>query len=151
MKHELRSVSTPADWQAMHEIRRVTLFTEERHPGLAYDENHPLDRDPANQPLLLLLDGTPIGVVRLDWREPDAVVRLVGIVPHLQGGGHGRAMSELVDAAARRRGVTRLLVNAYRGALGFYERTGWRREEWDAAELTGFAGDCIQMTKSIAG
>ena len=133
----------------MHDIRRATLFTQDRHPGIVYDENHPHDRDPAHQPFLLLLGSRPIGIVRLDWRGGEAVVRLVGMVPELQGRGHGRAMSDLIDAAARRRGVSRLLVNAYHGAVGFYERTGWRRDEWDASELVGIAGDCIQMSKAV--
>ena len=52
----------------MHDIRLATLFTQERHPGVVYDESHPLDLDPNNQPFLLTLDGAPIGVVRLDDR-----------------------------------------------------------------------------------
>lgn len=150
MAHELRPVRTAADWQAMHDIRRATLFTEERHPGIVYDENHPLDRDPSHHPFLLTFGGTPIGVVRLDERGAgEGVVRLVAIVPHVQGQGHGRALGRLIEAEARRRGMHRLMLNAHKEAVGFYERTGWRAEVWDAAELADFAADCVQMVKAL--
>ena len=87
MTYELRPVKTAADWRAMHDIRLATLFTEERHPGIAYDENHPHDHAPNHQPFLLMLDGGPIGVVRLDDRGDEGVVRLVAVVPALQARG----------------------------------------------------------------
>jgi hypothetical protein len=33
MTYDLHAVTTQADWRAMHDIRRATLFTPERHPG----------------------------------------------------------------------------------------------------------------------
>jgi GNAT superfamily N-acetyltransferase len=77
------------------------------------------------------------------------VVRLVAIVPELQGQGHGRALGRLIEAEARRRGMSRLMLNAHKEAVGFYERTGWRAEVWDAVELAGFAADCVQMVKAL--
>jgi GNAT superfamily N-acetyltransferase len=150
MDYELRRVETPDDWRAMHDIRRRTLFTQERHPGVAYDENHPFDRDPSHQPFVLWLDGRPIGVVRLDDRgEGDGVVRLVGILPELQGQGHGRVLGTLIEAEGRRRGMRRLMLNADPSAIGFYERMGWQTANWDASELAGIASACVQMVKPL--
>ena len=132
----------------MHAIRRATLFTPDR--GVVYDENHPHDLDPANQCFLFLLDGRPIGVVRLDPREGNrGVVRLVGIVPELQRQGHGRMLGELIEAEARRRGMVKLGLNARQDAIGFYERLGWAPEVWDRNELETFAAHCAQMTKRL--
>lgn len=132
----------------MHAIRRATLFTPDR--GVVYNESHPHDLNPANQCFLFFLDGRPIGVVRLDAREKSrGVVRLVGILPELQRQGHGRVLGELIEAEARRRGMTKLGLNARQDAVGFYERLGWALEIWDPSELESFAADCTQMTKRI--
>lgn len=149
MTYELRPVTAEDDWRAMHDIRRATLFTEERHPGVVYDENHPHDREPNHQPFLLMLDGAPIGVVRLDDRGDEGVVRLVAIVPVLQGRGHGRMLGRLVEAEARRRGMRRLMLNAFIGSIGFYEKMGWHAEVWDAAEATEYASRSMQMVKPV--
>ena len=151
MSYELRPVATPEERAAMHAIRRATLFKPGRHHGdVVYDDNHPHDRDPANQCFLLMLDGEPTGVVRLDPRGADGgVVRLVAIVPQGQGRGHGRAMSGLIDTEARSRGMRKLHVNAHGSAVGFYEKTGWSREIWDTGELVGIAAHCVQMTKFL--
>ena len=151
MTHELRAVSTAADRAAMHAIRRATLFAPDRPGGpVAYDENHPQDLNPANQCFLLLFDEEPIGVVRLDPRgDREGIVRLVGILPEFRGRGHGRALGELIDAEARRRGMEKLALNARQDAVGFYERTGWERETWDRAEQEGLGVHCTQMTKRL--
>jgi len=149
MNHELRPVASEADWQAMHTLRRTTLFSPERRPGFVYDDNHPDDRDPANIPYLLMADGRPIGMVRLDFRGDTAVVRLVAIAPDLQRQGHGTVLDRLVGDAARARGVRMLVVNSAPDAVGFYEKCGWTRHVWDAGELVGIAADCVQMRKAL--
>jgi GNAT superfamily N-acetyltransferase len=151
LAYELKHVASAGEWRAMHDLRRSTLFAPGRHGDeIIYDDNHPDDHHPDNWPFLLLLDGAPIGVVRLDQRgDHEGVVRLVAIAPALQRHGHGRRMSELVDAAARQRGMRRLVVNAHRSAVEFYRCTGWHEETWDVGELVGIAADCVQMAKSI--
>lgn len=149
--YELRLVSTPQDWAAMHRLRRDVLFAPFRKQGVVYDENHPDDRDRANLPFLLLVDGRPAGITRLDLQGDIAVVRLVAIAPELQRQGHGRAMSERVDQEARRRSIRLLRVNAAPEAVGFYEATGWQRREWDREVLSGIAADCIQMERKLEG
>ena len=147
MSYELRPVKTAEDWAVLHAMRRRTLFTPDR--GVVYDEHHPHDMNPANQCFLLEFGGEPIGVARLDPRgQNEAVVRLVGILPEAQGQGHGRVLGELIEAEARRRGVSKLVLNSRDSAVGFYEKSGWRAEVWDADEQSN-APTCVQMAKTI--
>jgi GNAT superfamily N-acetyltransferase len=112
MDYALTPVATEADWQALHALRRATLFAPGRHPGIVYDDNHPDDHAPDHVPYLLLRDGAPIGMVRLDFRGDTAVVRLVAIAPELQRQGHGTVLDRLVCETARARGVHTLVVNS---------------------------------------
>ncbi|MDC9825979.1 GNAT family N-acetyltransferase [Devosia sp. ZB163] len=149
MAYELRELATPEDWEGMHRIRLQVLFTPERHPNLVYNRAHPHDTDPAHFKFLLVLDGEPIGTTRLDPRGEGGIVRLVGIVPHLQRRGHGSALERLVIEFARARGMTRLWLNAAKEAVGFYEKLGWTPLVWDEEELATFAANCVQMTKPL--
>ena len=149
MDYALAPVTTDADWQAMHTLRRTTLFSPERRPGFVYDANHPDDRALENVPYLLIGNGTPIGMVRLDYRGETAVVRLVAIAPDLKRQGHGTVLDRLVAEAARARGVGTLVVNSAPDAVGFYEKCGWQRHVWDKDELVGLAADCVQMRKAL--
>ena len=77
------------------------------------------------------------------------VVRLVAIRSEAAEKGHGRIMSDLIDAEALRLGLTELRVNAAADAVGYYDKTGWKRGSWDPTELTGLAENCVQMTKPL--
>ena len=149
MDYALTLVATEADWLALHELRRATLFAPGRHPGIVYDDNHPDDHAPGHVPYLLVADGACIGMVRLDFRGETAVVRLVAISPNLQRQGHGSVLDRLVVEVARARGVRMLVVNSAPDAVGFYEKLGWHRHVWDAEELAGIAADCVQMRKAL--
>lgn len=150
MDYELKPVTTEAEWQAMHHLRRTTLFSPDRSRRLpTYDENHPDDRAPDKVPYLLIADGAPIGMVRLDFRGPTAVVRLVAVATELTRQGHGTVLDRLVAETARARGVETLVVNSAPDAVGFYEKCGWQRHVWDADELVGSAADCVQMRKAL--
>jgi N-acetylglutamate synthase-like GNAT family acetyltransferase len=147
--YTLEPPESAEDWTAFHNIRDAVLF-KGRHRTVTYDRNHPDDSDPANTPLLLRHDGTPIGTVRLDdLGDGTGVVRLVAVVAADQARGHGRALSDLWDARARAMGFHTLYVNAAPEALGYYEKMGWERFTWDAGELIGIAEDCIQMRKRL--
>lgn len=149
MSYELRELASPEDWEAMHRIRLDVLFTEERHPGLAYNRAHPHDTEPTHSKFLLMRDGVPIGTTRLDPRGEGGIVRLVAIVPQQQRQGHGSVLEALLIDYARARGMKRLWLNAARDAVGFYEKLGWTPEVWDEVELATFGRNCVQMTKSI--
>jgi GNAT superfamily N-acetyltransferase len=148
MMHELVKVEQSAQWRRLHDIRREVLFDTGIFP-FNYDENHPDDRADGNVPYLLLSAGSPIGVVRLDQRGAIGVVRLVGILAGHQRQGHGRALGQLVDARAIASGITQLRVNAFVDATGFYEKSGWRHEVWDAEELARANGRGVQMVKAL--
>lgn len=150
MSYELRAVITPDDWRVMHDIRQKVLFVPDRH-SISYDENHPDDRASGNTPFLLFENEEPVGVARLDQRGEIGIVRLVAIVQYKQRKGHGRRLSNLIEAEAKRRGVRILHVNAAPDAVGFYLKTGWSEKLWDQAELVGLAQKAVQMEKVIGG
>ena len=148
MAHDLADVTTDDDWRAFNGLRRSILWDARGRSG--YDESHPDDRLAGNFPLLLKWNGRPIGTVRLDQKAPaEGVIRLVTIAVDHQRQGHGRVLSELIDARARRLGMDTLFVNSAPDAVGFYRKLGWQAYVWDASELVGFAADCVQMRKAV--
>ncbi len=150
MTLELRAVATDAEWAAMHELRRQVLFAPERHGvEIVYDENHPDDRAENQVPLVLMLDQRVIGTARLDFRLDVAIVRLVAIAPDMQRQGHGRLLNEMLTEKARELGSKVLRVNAAHDAVGFYEKCGWHRQDWDPDELVGIARSAVQMAKPL--
>ncbi|ODT79340.1 MAG: hypothetical protein ABS76_21075 [Pelagibacterium sp. SCN 64-44] len=149
MGYKLIDVVEPQDWADFHAIRRAELFEAKGRFGV-YDDRHPDDRADFAHPYLLKLDEQALGTVRLDlFGDGRAAVRLVAISAGAQGRGHGRAMDRLVAERARGFGVHMLLVNAAAEAVGFYEKIGWERFDWDPAELVNIAAACIQMRKLL--
>lgn len=150
MSIELKEVTTEADWEALHHLRRSVLFTEARHPGVIYDPAHPQDTNPAHTKLLLLKDGEPVGCTRLDPRaDGSVVIRLVAIANHLQRQGLGRELERLALDRIRATGVKKAVLNAAPDAVGFYEKCGWVREDWDPSELVGVGRDAVQMSRMV--
>ena len=97
MAYALAKVATESDWRDYHSIRRNVLW-EARGLG-GYDEHHGDEYLPKNHPLLLKLDGGSIGTARVDdFGNGKGAVRLVAIVTELQRQGHGRVLSEMVEA-----------------------------------------------------
>lgn len=132
-----------------HSLRRKVLW--EARGRSDYNEAHADEYVPANHPLLLKLDGRPIGTTRLDdFGDGRGAVRLVAIAVDVRRRGHGRALSELVENYVRRLRLKTLLVNADPAAIGYYEKMGWKACLWDEAEFTGIASDCKQMSKAIS-
>jgi N-acetylglutamate synthase-like GNAT family acetyltransferase len=151
MGYNLIIVRAPEEWDVYHCIRRMELFGARGRIGI-YDSNHPDEYLLNHFPLLLQWEGQGIGTTRLDVRDGGlAVVRLVAITKTLQRKGHGRVLAGCVEAFAREKQVSKLLVNAASDAVGFYERIGFVRESWDPTELVGWNVDSIQMAKSLGG
>jgi N-acetylglutamate synthase-like GNAT family acetyltransferase len=147
--YTLERPASEDDWRAFHDIREAVLFLG-RHREIAYNRNHPDDHLPVNQPLLLKLDGVPVGTLRLDnFGNGTGCLRLVAIAAGEQGRGHGRMLSELCEAKARAAGLHTLFVNSAPEAVGYYEKMGWERFVWDSSELVGLAADCVQMVKRL--
>ena len=149
MGYVLAKVTTESDWRAYHAIRRCVLWEARGLRG--YDEHYPDEYLPANHPLLLKLDERSIGTTRVDnFGNGKGAVRLVAIAADLQHRGHGRVLSELVEAYARALGIQTMFVNAAVEAVGYYERMGWHHYIWNPAELTGIASGCKQMRKVLS-
>src|SRR6267154_2626172 len=124
MSYDLIKVATESDWREYHSLRRHVLWEARGRDG--YDETRPGEYISPSTPLLLKLNGRPIGTTRLDnLGDHKGVVRLVAIAADAQRQGHGRILSELVDDYARRLGLNTLLVNADPDAVGYYEKMGW--------------------------
>jgi N-acetylglutamate synthase-like GNAT family acetyltransferase len=124
-EYELRRVTSPADWEAYHRIRRTILFEARGRIGI-YDENGPDERHPDNQSLLLLYNGTYIGTVRLDCAWPDlGVIRLFAIDAPFQRVGHGKRFVSVLSEHAARLGLTAFEVNSAPEAVGFWQRQGF--------------------------
>jgi N-acetylglutamate synthase-like GNAT family acetyltransferase len=91
-----------------------------------------------------------IGTARLDLADRGkGIMRLVAITKPEQRKGHGRMLQEKLETFARGMGVADLYVNAARDAVGFYERMGFIREDWDDAARKGIAGDAVPMKKRL--
>jgi|ERR1700735_238339 N-acetylglutamate synthase-like GNAT family acetyltransferase len=148
MAHELSKVTSESDWRDYHSLRRKILW--EAKGRIGYDETHRDEFLEPNHPLLLKLYGRSIGTTRLDdFNDGTGAVRLVTIAIDVQGRGHGRVLSELVENYARRLGLTTLFVNAAPEAVGYYEKLGWEHYSWNPAELIGIAANCKQMRKVL--
>jgi N-acetylglutamate synthase-like GNAT family acetyltransferase len=148
MSYELVKVTTESDWREYHSLRRHVLWESRGQSG--YDDTRPAEYIATNTPLILKLDGRPIGTTRLDnLGDQRGVVRLVAIAIDVQRQGHGRILSELVEGYARRLDLNTLFVNADPDAVGYYKTMGWEPYVWDEAELTGIASNCTQMTKAL--
>jgi ribosomal protein S18 acetylase RimI-like enzyme len=145
--YTLVRVLTNADWTDYHSLRRSVLWDARGRTG--YEENRSDDRAAQNHPLLLKLHGQSIGTTRLDdFGNRTAVVRTVAIAPGLQRQGHGRQLSALVEAYARRRGILTLFVNAAQDAVGWYEKLGWEKCIW-SSEVLNADSEHVQMRKAL--
>jgi GNAT superfamily N-acetyltransferase len=124
-EHELRIPSSEEDWEAYHAIRRKVLFENRGQFGV-YDEKHPDEHRQGNHPLLLLRDGEPIGVIRVDINGNQAIFRRVAIREDLQRSGHGRALLAQAESFARTQGCNHIRSEVAHDAVGFYERCGYK-------------------------
>ena len=143
-EHELRTPSSTEEWQAYHSIRRKLLFENRGRFGV-YDENHPDEQSKGNHPLLLLLDGEAIGVIRIDINGNQAIFRRVAIREDLQRAGHGRALLTLAESFAQEKGCLHIWSDVAPDAVGFYQRCGYTFVS--SAPMTGTS---ISMRKNLA-
>jgi GNAT superfamily N-acetyltransferase len=150
--YELRRPGTDAEWAAYHQIRRRVLFEMRGRVGV-YDAQYPDELRPGNHPLLLLHDGAPVGVIRVDVEPGRAIFRRVAIREDVQGVGHGRVLLSLAETFARGAGCE--LVHSYvdPGAVGFYERCGFKRDSSaaPAGPTTEAPALMVKDLRSVAG
>jgi len=136
-----------------HAIRETCIFDlYHRADGpypCRYDPGHPDEGDPANHPLVLVVDGAVAGTIRIDLK-PDgrAALRLIAVAPEWRGAGLGARMLELAEDYARAHGATRLCVNARGPAVGFYARSGFIPGAWDGCTA---CPEAVPMLKPMGG
>ena len=133
--------ATAADRAAYHAIRRRVAFEAEEDA-----QDDPEERAPGHHPLLLTLDGAPVGTIRVDDLDNgDAALRLVAIDPVHQGEGHGRILLREAEAFARDIGCRRAVVYATPEAAGFYAAAGYAEDDFD----DNYFGGIVQMMKPL--
>ena len=143
MGHELRPPRTDEEWDAYHSIRERVLFEARGRFG-EYDRSHPDEHKAGNHPLLLIFEGKPIGVVRVDVAGDTAFFRRVAIKEALQRNNHGRTMLFLAERFARTQGCLRVCSDVDPDAVEFYRKVGYRQGEPVAA------GASVPMQKALS-
>jgi GNAT superfamily N-acetyltransferase len=143
-KYELRAPGSTEEWEAYHGIRRKVLFENRGRIGV-YDKNHPDETHEGNYPLILLLEGEAIGVIRVDINGEQAIFRRVAIHEDLQRAGHGRMLLALAESFARAKRCNRIWSDVAPDAVGFYERCGYT-----LVPSAPMIGTSIPMQKNLA-
>jgi ribosomal protein S18 acetylase RimI-like enzyme len=82
--------------------------------------------DPYSSHLVALAEARVAGYARLIVEDDWGHVRQVAVAPHVRGRGIGSALVAETVASARRKGLGRVYLNARLGAVGLYERAGFR-------------------------
>jgi GNAT superfamily N-acetyltransferase len=132
----LRAPRSTEEWRRYHDTRKRCIFDKYNGKGseyyFEYNPAHPDERDPANHPMVFLLDGQVIGTIRIDIK-PDgrAIFRLVAIDVPWQGQGLGSIMLELAEDHARACGAHTVCLNSVPEAYHFYTRHGFSPSRWD--------------------
>lgn len=127
MKYTLREVnpSNSEGWQAYHMIRREVLW--EARGRNDYQANHPDETADGHHPMVLFVDDSPVGVVRIDLEEKiqEAIFRRVAITTSEQRKGFGRKLMESAEEFALLRGYQKLVANVAPDAILFYVKIGY--------------------------
>jgi GNAT superfamily N-acetyltransferase len=131
--HILRAPASDEEWQTYHAIRRKVLFENRGLVGV-YNEDHPDEFVQGNYPMLLIHEGEPIGVIRIDINGQTAIFRRIAIRDDVQRCGHGKVMLSLAEDFAR--GQECNFVKSYVNpeAVGFYERCGFNHDDSTAVD-----------------
>lgn len=97
----------------------------EGRPHVGFED----DDEPTTIHLGARLDGRVVGVATFALREPGVFqLRGMAVAPALQGTGIGTAVLDEGVRRLRSLGAVQVWANGRDGALGFYERAGWRVE-----------------------
>jgi GNAT superfamily N-acetyltransferase len=141
--HTLRAPNSDEEWRVYHAIRRKVLFENRGYFGV-YEENRPEEFEKDNHPLILIHEGVPIGVIRIDIHGGVAWFRKVAVREELQRIGHGKVLLGLAEALARDEGCYEVRSNVAADAVGFYERCGYLCDSSKAA-----TDDVMPMQKRL--
>jgi GNAT superfamily N-acetyltransferase len=131
--YRLRAPASDDEWRTYHASRRKVLF-ENRGVFGVYDERHPDEFAQGNHPMLLIHEGEPIGVIRVDVDGPLAIFRRVAIRDDVQRCGHGKVMLSLAEQFVRGKGCSLIRSYVNPEAVGFYKRCGFNPDTAAAAD-----------------
>jgi GNAT superfamily N-acetyltransferase len=143
LDYELRPTKTDEEWDAYHSIRERVLFEARGRFG-EYDRSHPDEHRDGNHPFLLVFEGEPIGVVRVDVAGGTAFFRRVAIREALQRNNHGRTMLFLAERFARAQGCRHVCSDVDADAVEFYRKVGHQESD------TATAGNSVAMRKTLS-
>ena len=121
---EVRRAAGGEDLDAALELRHEVFVVEQRVPPA--DE---LDgRDNEAEHLVAVEDGKVVGTCRLLHHDGITKLGRMAVAPAARGRGIAGALLAEAQAAARRAGSRTMVLDAQTGALGLYERAGYRAE-----------------------
>lgn len=121
---------TPAEWVAYYQLRYAVLRQPwQQPPG---SERCPADDEAGTVHALLLADGAaakPPVALAVGMLQPTTAqqgqVRFMAVAPAAAGTGLGRRIMAALEAGARARGLTEIVLHSREAAVGFYQRLGY--------------------------
>ena len=121
-KPQIRQVLNERDRAAVFVIRGAVFVAEQQVPiEEEWDE-----RDATAAFLLALVDGVPVGTVRLvDQGDGSGLLGRMAVLPAGRGKGTGAALVRAAEELGRESGLDRVELHAQTHARGFYERLGY--------------------------
>jgi predicted GNAT family N-acyltransferase len=120
----IRSVASPADWEACKAVR-FEVFVDEQHVPADIE----LDADDATARHWLAVDGeSPAGTARAVAKPYGCKIGRVAVRAPWRGRGVGLDLMKAIVDAARADAVPELYLESQTHALGFYERLGFVAE-----------------------
>lgn len=103
-------------------LRRAVFVDEQNVPA-------EIDADGLDETcthFLAWVGGVPVGTARLREVDGRAKTERLAVLEDFRGHGIGRVLVNLVEAGARARGLTSVVVHAQEGVVPFWERLGYR-------------------------
>ena len=124
MPFRIVAPETEQEFERYYELRWRILAAPWNQPrGIERDELE----DEAVHLMVCAEDRVPVAVGRVHLNMPSqAQIRYMGVADEWQGQGLGRLLLQGLEAVARERGATEVVLNARENAVGFYERCGYR-------------------------
>jgi predicted GNAT family N-acyltransferase len=140
---EVRVASSPGEVALCLRLR-WTVFVEEQgvRPSDELDAHDQTDAVHA----IAVHDGVPCAAGRFIFVEPGmAKIQRMAVMDDVRGHGIGRALLAFLENEARRRGATKLTLDAQVHARAFYEKAGYRAH---GAEFDDAGIPHVAMTKA---